>query len=782
MKTPGRETRAQASGLAQSLQTCGPTWLWLLTFSLGCAAAPDCGPNTRLKDGKCVVASAGEACPAGTVKSGAECLVAGDAGSGDVVADQVTADSGAADSSADSGVDGAVSDLACVPVCAAKNACGPDGCGGSCGKCVDGHDCTHGICVEAAACLPHCAGLLCGEDGCGGVCGTCADPAKPVCTEGKCVAKCIPACVGKACGGDGCGGSCGTCGSGDACSTSGLCVPASWTCAAEKWDVNDQCDCGCGSADPDCANKNLATLGCSSAEICVNGACAAKVPKAWTCLADVHGDGILCDCGCGVADPDCAVPGAYVIGCKAGETCSQQSTCSACKADCTGKVCGSDGCGGTCGKCADPSPGQPQLACVGGKCIDGCAPEPVVCKTNLCGDDGCGGTCGKCLVGEFCNNGQCQPEPGKSCSGHCKGKAPGGCSCSVGCVEKGDCCSDYQGVCVCKPACAGKACGPDGCGGKCGSCKDITKPFCGPDATCNAQCTPVCATKTCGNDGCGGSCGTCAAGGTCAESGSYALCVPAAWNCPQFYYADGSTCDCSCGAPDPDCKKIAQTVGCPNSAACNKDTGLCQMSFCASDGDCKVPKWCVGHYPAGPALRKGVCQVPNPAAGAEFASCNTDLACASGVCGAGLCRRPCQQDSHCGPGGACIGYAVVQGLTLKPLGVVAACEVGAKLGPTCSSQTGCQKGQTCLAVIEASTLKAVLRCGVLPSAQSVGQSCAASSKCAVGLVCQKGKCQRACPAGVSDCPTGFTCSPGVLHGGASAAPDDDVTVPACTAK
>jgi serine/threonine-protein kinase len=55
---------------------------------------------------------------------------------------------------------------------------------------------------------------------------------------------------------------------------------------------------------------------------------------------------------------------------------------------------------------------------------------------------------------------------------------------------------------VCARQCAGRSCGPDGCGGDCGKCS--------ANQACNAagicQCVPQCAGKQCGPDGCGGSC------------------------------------------------------------------------------------------------------------------------------------------------------------------------------------------------------------------------------------------------------------------------------------
>ena len=59
----------------------------------------------------------------------------------------------------------------------------------------------------------------------------------------------------------------------------------------------------------------------------------------------------------------------------------------------------------------------------------------------------------------------------------------------------------------CAPACDGKVCGPDGCGGTCGEC---TAPAECSQGVCTAPCTPDCTGKVCGSNGCGGSCGECA--------------------------------------------------------------------------------------------------------------------------------------------------------------------------------------------------------------------------------------------------------------------------------
>jgi hypothetical protein len=67
-----------------------------------------------------------------------------------------------------------------------------------------------------------------------------------------------------------------------------------------------------------------------------------------------------------------------------------------------------------------------------------------------------------------------------------------------------------SGACVCKPACDGKVCGDDGCGGKCGDCKVAEQCTAGA-----CVCKPDCTGKVCGDDGCGGKCGDCKADETC---------------------------------------------------------------------------------------------------------------------------------------------------------------------------------------------------------------------------------------------------------------------------
>lgn len=65
----------------------------------------------------------------------------------------------------------------------------------------------------------------------------------------------------------------------------------------------------------------------------------------------------------------------------------------------------------------------------------------------------------------------------------------------------------------CAPSCDGIECGPDGCGGVCGTCPEAA-PLC-EDGACVVDCEPACDGKECGWDGCDGVCGHCIEGALC---------------------------------------------------------------------------------------------------------------------------------------------------------------------------------------------------------------------------------------------------------------------------
>ena len=487
---------------------------------------------------------------------------------------------------------------ACTPQCFGK-ACGDDGCGGTCGSCLEGYHCTNsGLCISDD-CEPKCAGKICGDDECGGTCGDCG-PGMTCTAGGFCTNEpCQGDCIGKECGDDGCGQSCGACGPGATCSGSGMCIPEN--CKADCF--GKQCgDDGCGGQCGKCAPDQVCdgTFQCVQTEAGCGG-----VPESGTCEGNTvkwcfNGNiytlncdpsvGLVCgwndtqskfDCVPGDCQPTCVGKQCGPDGCggkcgicPAGESCTPASTCQDnCIADCGGKQCGPNGCGGTCGTC----PGG-QVCGGSGQCQAGnCVPN---CVGMQCGPDGCGGKCGICPAGESCTPGGtcqaggCTPDcVGKQCGadgcgGSC-GNCPGGQSCGPGfkCVDGG-----------CSPNCAGKQCGDNGCGGLCGQCQPGQS--CSPQGSCqDGGCTTDCAGKQCGPDGCGGKCGICPAGLNCAAGG---LCED----------AGGCTAECAGKDCGPD--------------GCGGKCGICGAGLtCGAGGLCEVTG---GGGACGDIDFKGVCE------------------------------------------------------------------------------------------------------------------------------------------------------------------------------
>jgi hypothetical protein len=101
--------------------------------------------------------------------------------------------------------------------------------------------------------------------------------------------------------------------------------PDGSACDTEFYALDGLCDCGCGVRDPDCPKDEGCTdKGCHAAgcEVCHAGT--QTVPcLTWRCDAELNGSGDECDCGCGAPDPDCGSGGCVEPGCgeAACETC-----------------------------------------------------------------------------------------------------------------------------------------------------------------------------------------------------------------------------------------------------------------------------------------------------------------------------------------------------------------------------------------------------------------------------------------------------------------------------
>lgn len=121
-------------------------------------------------------------------------------------------------------------------------------------------------------------------------------------------------------------------------------APAGWTCDGAHY-LDGVCDCGCGIKDPDCPYDTSAYCSSCPAEGCSAGYCSHilphdtskcifDVPSTWTCARNFYGDG-LCDCGCGAVDRDCA--SANVGACAA---CKDEGGCST--TSCPGTIAATD--------------------------------------------------------------------------------------------------------------------------------------------------------------------------------------------------------------------------------------------------------------------------------------------------------------------------------------------------------------------------------------------------------------------------------------------------------
>ncbi len=189
----------------------------------------------------------------------------------------------------------------------------------------------------------------------------------------------------------------------------------------------------------------------------------------------------------------------------------------------------------------------------------------------------------------------------------------------------------------CTPACEGRLCGMDGCGGICGECG--TGKTCSNDGQCVTKCVPQCQDKTCGDNGCGGTCGTCPEPWVCRGG---ACCMP---RCEQKECGDdgcGGTCGpCQAGQVclsglccSPDCvDKQCGPDGCGGFCA------MCPTSHQCFDGECRCVPFCLGRQ-CGPDGCGGTC-----------GTCEEGLACTGGHCG---CTPVCT-GKKCGDDG-CGGY------------------------------------------------------------------------------------------------------------------------------
>src|SRR5579859_5819350 len=188
-------------------------------------------------------------------------------------------------------------------------------------------------------------------------------------------------------------------------------------------------------------------------------------------------------------------------------------------------------------------------------------------------------------------------------------------------------CTDPNGctppsMMTCTPACDGKNCGDDGCGGSCGNCpgKDTCQ-----SGVCTRPCQPMCFQKQCGDDGCGGSCGTCSDGvcianlcqcNASSDCRAGEACVPNT-NGGTFCYA---TCD-----------PFASASSCPSGQACNTafldQGGNGVYTSCAPSGDKLEGQTCTPGMSGGGDCSAGLACVQRSASDVCMRLCNPSHAC-----------------------------------------------------------------------------------------------------------------------------------------------------------
>jgi hypothetical protein len=312
------------------------------------------------------------------------------------------------------------------------------------------------------------------------------------------------------------------------------------------------CIAACATA-AQCAGAEYCTAdGRCVADVCPQGTVYCEASERRQCRSDGSGSDLVETCPYGCREGACLPPG----GCLRDADCDREQFCA------TNGVCNQDRC--TQGRTfcqelerrlcnangSDSSLIEAcALACVNGQC------------TSECVDDT------GCAAGQFCEGVRCVPDVCAQGQIYCDGDERRRCNGNGSGSTLVEVCPD--GACVngqcqggpCEPACRGRECGDDGCGGSCGACGQgylCDEGRCQPEPT---TCTPYCGIRECGDDGCGGSCGTCPVGETCTAAGSCeGGCVP---DCAGRACGDDG-CGGSCGA-------------CPFGTVCSTVEGQCVL-------------------------------------------------------------------------------------------------------------------------------------------------------------------------------------------------------------
>ncbi len=211
------------------------------------------------------------------------------------------------------------------------------------------------------------------------------------------------------------------------------------------------------------------------------------------------------------------------------------------------------------------------------------------------------------------------------CQPACEGKECGddGCGGECGvCPGAAPVCIEDEGVC-CAPDCDDKECGPDGCGDVCGVCS-VENPDCLAGA---CTCNPKCDGKECGDDQCGGECGTC--------DGETPDCLDGDCVCDPKC-TDKECGDDQCGGL---CGECGEGLQCLDDGLCG-----CQEGVACGDACCGEAQACTEQLTCCTPSCEGL-QCGNDECGNSCGECVDGCQCVDNACQCG-----CPEESECSDG------------------------------------------------------------------------------------------------------------------------------------
>ncbi len=250
------------------------------------------------------------------------------------------------------------------------------------------------------------------------------------------------------------------------------------------------------------------------------------------------------------------------------------------------------------------------------------------------------------------------------CAPDCDEKdcGPDGCGGICGtCQGPQDACMDSE--CVCQPECNGMECGPDGCGGVCGTCPGEQDACI--EGTC--VCHSACDGKECGDDGCGGACGICEGQQDACIDGS-CVCQPA---------CDGKECgDDGCGGGCGTCQGPQDTCV-EGSCVCQP---ACDGKECGDDGCGGECGTCQGQQDlceGGTCICQPACdgkECGDDGCGGSCGACDDENGCTTDSCDAGVCvfsanSAPCDDGNNCTVNDQCLNGTCSGGTSCEDMGM-----------------------------------------------------------------------------------------------------------------